>query len=229
MNRKKTKKPQKTSQFDKAQSEAQTSSPASDTNEMDDSTTPPAVETSNDTYRNHGSGVVDDAEARLADAENKVADYLDKLTRSQAELQNVRKRAEREISQVRKYANERFATELLAIKDSLELSLQKDSKTDSKKLHEGVELTLKLLEQTFKNFGIIEINPQGETFDPDYHQAMMVQADDKHPPNTVIQVMQKGYRLDNRLLRAAMVCVSGTSSATPPNSSTLPDDKPEKE
>lgn len=157
----------------------------------------------------------DIAATHLAEAESKVADCLDKLTRSQAELQNVRKRAEREMAQVRKYANEQFATELLAIKDSLELSLAEDSTVDSKKLREGIELTLKLLEQIFNRFDIIEINPQGEVFDPEYHQAMMTQVDKTQPPNTVLQVMQKGYRLDKRLLRAAMVCVSSAVDQSP--------------
>ena len=102
------------------------------------------------------------AEAKIAELESKVAEYLDQLMRSQAELQNVKKRSEREIAQVRIYANEHFATELLAIKDSLEMGLQSGVKEDVKKLHEGLELTLKLLQQIFEKFGIEEINPEGE-------------------------------------------------------------------
>ena len=155
------------------------------------------------------------AEAKIAELESKAAEYLEQLMRSQAELQNVKKRSEREIAQIRNYANKHFAVELLAIKDSLEMGLQSDIKADAKKLHEGLELTLKLLQQTFEKFGIKEINPEGEVFNPELHQAMMTQEDTTKPPNTVLKVLQKGYMMNDQLLRAAMVCVSSAPEASP--------------
>ena len=157
-----------------------------------------------------------DAIAEIKELEDKVAEYYDQLMRSRAELENFKKRTERETAQIRSYANEQFATELLAIKDSLEMGLQIDAKEDAKKLHEGLELTLKLLQQTFEKFGIKEINPKGEVFNPQHHQAMMTQADAAKPPNTVLNVLQKGYLMNERLLRPAMVCVSSESEASTP-------------
>jgi len=162
------------------------------------------------------------AEVKIAQLESEKAEYLDRFVRSQAELQNVQKRAEREIAQVRSYANERFARELLAIKDSLEMGLQSDIAEDAARLHEGLELTLKLLVQIFDNFDIKEINPHGEPFNPELHQAMMTRADAQQPPHTVLEVLQKGYTMNGRLLRAAMVCVCSappSSSASAPESS----------
>jgi len=154
------------------------------------------------------------AEMKIAQLESEKAEYRDRFIRSQAELQNVQRRAEREIAQVRSYANERFARELLAIKDSLEMGLQSDIAKDAARLHEGLELTLKLLVQIFDNFDIQEINPHGELFNPELHQAMMTRADAQQPPHTVLEVLQKGYTMNGRLLRAAMVCVC---SAPPPS------------
>lgn len=153
-------------------------------------------------------------QTQIKELEAKVAEYLDQLMRSQAELQNYKKRSEREIAQIRSYANEHFASELLVIKDSLETGLQDGGRKEEKKLYEGLELTLKLLQQVFEKFGIQEINPEGEPFDPQRHEAMMTQADASQPPNTVLKVLQKGYLINDRLLRAARVCVSSEPEAS---------------
>ena len=153
--------------------------------------------------------------------ENQIAEYYDQLMRSRAELENFKKRTKREMTQIRNYANEQFAVELLAIKDSLEMGLQVDIKEDAQKLHEGIELTLKLLQQTFEKFGIKEINPKGEIFNPEHHQAMMTQTDATKPSNTILNVLQKGYSMNDRLLRPAMVCVSSQPEvSTPPKNPT---------
>ena len=158
--------------------------------------------------QNPQTSIEPDFTAEIKKLEDQIAEYYDQLMRSRAELENFKKRTKREIVQIRNYANEQFAVELLAIKDSLELGLQVDIKEDAKKLHEGIELTLKLLRQTFEKFGIKEINPEGETFNPQHHQAMMTQTDTTKPPNTILNVLQKGYLMNDRLLRPAMVCVS---------------------
>ena len=159
--------------------------------------------------------------AEIKKLEEQIAEYHDQLMRSRAELENFKKRTRREITQIRNYANEQFAVELLAIKDSLEMGLQIDIKEDAKKLHEGIELTLKLLQQTFEKFGIKEINPEGEIFNPEHHQAMMTQTDTSKPSNTILNVLQKGYLMNDRLLRPAMVCVSSQPEiSTPPKNPT---------
>jgi len=130
--------------------------------------------------------------------------------RSQAELDNLRKRHEREMEGARKFALESFVNELLQVWDSLELGVQaaQDDNADVAKLREGGELTLKLLQGVMGKFGVEQIDPKGEPFNPDFHQAMSIQPRDDVPPNTVVEVMQKGYILNGRLVRPAMVMVS---------------------
>ena len=149
----------------------------------------------------------------LEDARQKTAEYHEKTLRMQAEIENLRKRAQRDVSNAHKYAVERFASELLQVKDSLELGL---GAGDAKavKLQEGMELTLKMLTAVMKKFSIEEVDPGGEVFDPNLHQAMTMQESADHEPNTVIRVMQKGYTLHDRLLRPAMVIVAKTPQET---------------
>jgi len=132
----------------------------------------------------------------------------DKLLRTQAEMDNLRKRTERELENAHKYALERFAGELLAVRDSLEMGIQAAGDAEAQQLKEGSELTLKLLTQVMEKFGIQAVDPAGEKFDPERHQAMSMQESAEVPPNTVVAVMQKGYTLNDRLLRPAMVMVS---------------------
>ncbi len=143
----------------------------------------------------------------LEEVQQKMAEYREKTLRIQAEMENLRKRAQRDVSNAHRYAVERFAGELLQVKDSLELGLGAGD-VEAAKLWEGMELTLKMLATVLKKFSIEEVNPYGEVFDPNLHQAMTMQASDDHEPNTVINVMQKGYTLHDRLLRPAMVIVA---------------------
>ena len=148
---------------------------------------------------------------QLEDAQQQAAEYQDKMLRMQAEMDNLRKRTERDVSNAHKYANEKFANELLQVKDSLEMGLNMSEEAedfDLNKLKEGTELTLKMLNSVFEKFAIEEINPVGEVFDPNLHEAMTMQESTEHEPNTVLIVMQKGYTLHNRLIRPAMVIVS---------------------
>lgn len=158
----------------------------------------------------------DDLAARLQEAERQVADNHDQWLRAQAEMENLRKRTERQLEQARKYAIEGFAFEMLTVKDTLELALREgeDESGDASgenNRREGVELTLKVLAQAFDKFGIEEIDPREESFDPERHQAMLTQPSDEHPQGTVLSVMQKGYSVCGRLLRPALVAVAGAA------------------
>ena len=143
----------------------------------------------------------------LEDAKRLAGEYQDRMLRMQAEMENLRKRAQRDVANAHKFAIEKFAGELLQVRDSLELGLGAGD-VEAEKLREGTELTLKILTSTMQKFSIEEIDPAGEVFDPNLHQAMTTQESREHEPNTVIQVMQKGYTLHERLLRPAMVIVS---------------------
>lgn len=138
----------------------------------------------------------------------KVDENWDKYLRAAAELENVRKRTARDIENAHKFALERFATELLAVRDSLEMGLSTADKSDAGSLVEGSEATLKLLASTMERFGVEEVDPEGEPFDPSRHEAMTTQPSTEVEPGTVITVYQKGYLLNGRLLRPARVVVA---------------------
>ena len=147
--------------------------------------------------------------SQLEEAQANAQEHLDKLLRTQAEMENLRKRTARDVENARKYALEKFASELLAVRDSLEMGLDAArGETDVDKIREGTELTLKMFTQVMEKFGIQQVDPQGERFDPDRHQAMSMQENAELEPNTVMTVMQKGYLLNDRLIRPAMVIVS---------------------
>ncbi|GAB54726.1 protein grpE [Glaciecola punicea ACAM 611] len=149
-------------------------------------------------------------ELKLAAAEAKIEDQKDSVLRSIANSENARRRADQEVDKARKFALEKFAGELLAVVDNLERATQAaDAENESvKPLLEGIALTHKLFMSTFEKFGIELIDPQGEIFNPEQHQAMSLQENEEFSPNTVMAVMQKGYSLKGRLLRPAMVMVS---------------------
>jgi molecular chaperone GrpE len=140
----------------------------------------------------------------------KAEDNWQLALRSKAELENLRKRTQRDIENAHKYGLERLAAELLAVRDSMELGLNtaEEGVEDLTGLKEGLSLTLKMLIQLMQKFGITEINPENEKFDPGLHQAITMQESARLEPNTVISVLQKGYRLQDRLLRPALVTVA---------------------
>lgn len=149
----------------------------------------------------------------LEDARAKADEHWDQVLRTNAELENLRRRARQDVENAHKYALEKFARELLPVKDSLEMGLaaaegESDPAEAVKQLREGTELTLKMLNAAMEKAGITEINPVGEAFDPELHQAMSMQESEEYAPNTVMAVMQKGYRLHDRLIRPAMVVVA---------------------
>lgn len=146
----------------------------------------------------------------LEDARSKADENWNLCLRLQADLDNLHKRSERDLANAHKFALERFAQELLPVRDSLEMGLATSAvgQVDPDRLQEGVELTLQMLTTALGKFGITEINPQLERFNPDFHQAMSMQERADVEPNTVVTVVQKGYLLNDRLLRPAMVIVS---------------------
>ena len=144
---------------------------------------------------------------QLKEAEKKAEENWDLLLRTKAEMENLRRRTEKDLENAHKYSMEKFVTELLPVKDSMELGLAAEDVT-VESLHEGMKLTMNMFNTAFDKLGITEINPENEPFDPELHQAMTMQESNEVEPNTVIAVMQKGYLLNDRLVRPAMVMVS---------------------
>ncbi len=151
-----------------------------------------------------------DLAAQLEEARSKADENWNLAVRAKAELENLRKRHERDLSNAHKYALERFVNELLPVRDSLELGLKaaQEESADVAKLREGTELTLNLFNTVLEKFNVAVIDPEGEPFNPELHQAMSMQPTEEIEPNTVITVVQKGYSLNGRLVRPAMVIVS---------------------
>lgn len=148
---------------------------------------------------------------RMRAAELEASQARDDLLRVQAEMQNLRRRTEQDVEKAHKYGQEKFASELLVIIDNLERALEaaKDHKDERvKAIYDGVNLTLKSFTDLFGKFNIEPVDPLGEPFDPQLHQAMSTQENGDVEPNTVTAVMQKGYKLNGRVLRPAMVMVS---------------------
>jgi len=149
-------------------------------------------------------------EEMLQEAERKAQEHHDAWMYAKAEGENIRRRAMDDMDKARKFALEKFSGELLAVKDSLEAALNVESAT-LESYKNGVELTLKQLSSVFEKFNLVEINPLGEKFDPNKHQAISaIEADAE--PNTVISVLQKGYALNDRVLRPALVMVAKAKS-----------------
>ncbi|PYE35307.1 molecular chaperone GrpE [Idiomarina fontislapidosi] len=155
-------------------------------------------------------------ELALTKAEARVNEQKESVLRSQAEMENVRRRASQDVEKAHKFALEKFANELLTSVDNLERAMQA-ADTDNAELKsflEGIELTYKSLTSTLEKFGVKAVGEEGEVFNPDLHQAMSMQESAEHKNNTIIAVMQKGYELNGRLLRPAMVMVARNSNGS---------------
>ncbi len=150
---------------------------------------------------------VDFQTARIAELEGQLKDLQ---LRTQAEVQNIQRRSERDVTAAHKFALEKFAGSLLDVADNLERALQATPSEEPalKALHEGVTLTHKLFVDTMKRFGVEAVDPLGEPFNPELHQAVSTQPSTTAEPNSVTAVFQKGYTLSGRLLRPAMVVVA---------------------
>lgn len=151
-----------------------------------------------------------DLVVELAKTQVTIKDYWDQIVRLNAEIENNRKRAQRDIENAHKYAVKGFVESLLPVTDSMELGLNASSAENAslESIREGMSMTLNMFIQTLEKNGIVQIDPVGEKFNPEHHQAMTMQEDAEAEPNTVLSVMQKGYLLNGRLIRPAMVVVS---------------------
>ncbi|MDO9167928.1 MAG: nucleotide exchange factor GrpE [Methylobacter sp.] len=166
---------------------------------------------------------VDELKQALAQAEQKAQENWDKAVRIQAEMENLKRRTQKDLEDAHKFALTGFAKELLSVLDSLVLGLQAatgDSE-DVKKFREGSELTIKQFESAFAKFKIEAIDPIGQPFNAELHQAMAMQAVEDAEPNTVVNVFQKGYVLNGRLLRPAMVLVAKAAEKKPTDSPSI--------
>lgn len=149
-------------------------------------------------------------EDQLTETEQKLNEYKNEILRSQAEMENTRRRAALDVEKARKFALEKFAAELLPVADCLGHALECEFGDNqfAKSIHEGVDMTMNMLVQTLDRFGIKQINPLNEPFDHNQHQAVGMEENTEAKPNTVLKVLQKGYILNDRLIRPAMVIVS---------------------
>jgi molecular chaperone GrpE len=156
---------------------------------------------------------------KLTEAEAKINEHWNEVLRAKADLQNVQRRAEQDIAKAHKYGLEKFALELLPIVDSLERGLnscdEKLTHTDEnnvllKNMRHGMELTINMFLKTLQKFGIEQVDPVGKDFNPELHEAMSIKEDPNLKPNTIVEVIQKGYTLNGRLLRPALVIVAKT-------------------
>ncbi len=152
----------------------------------------------------------DDLAKLLDDAQAKADEHYEQMVRAHAELENLKRRHSRDLENAHKFALDKFVAELLGVWDSLELgnSAAQDEAADVGKLREGTALTLKMLGDAMGKFGVEQIDPIDQPFNPEFHQAMSMQPRDDVPANTVVAVVQKGYLLNGRLVRPAMVMVS---------------------
>ena len=161
----------------------------------------------------------EDLQGRVAQLEEQLAAAQDQALRMAADLQNVRRRAEQDVEKAHKFALEKFAGDLLAVVDSLERGLELSSAENEaiKPVREGMQLTLKLLTDTLKRYQVEQVDPLGEPFNPEHHQAMAMEESLHAEPGSVLKVFQKGYLLSGRLLRPAMVVVSKATTTPPPS------------
>lgn len=159
------------------------------------------------------------ADARVLELEEQLAAAKDQSLRAAADLQNIRRRAEQDVEKAHKFALEKFAGDLLPIIDSLERGLELSNADDEtiKPMREGIALTLKMFQDTLKRYNLEAIDPHGQPFNAEHHQAMAMQESAEVEPNSVLNVFQKGYLLNGRLLRPAMVVVSKAPSAAQPS------------
>ncbi|OGV26212.1 MAG: nucleotide exchange factor GrpE [Legionellales bacterium RIFCSPHIGHO2_12_FULL_37_14] len=150
----------------------------------------------------------DDLEAQLLAAEKKAEENWDKATRAVAEVENIRRRAERDVANAHKFGVEKLIKDLIPVVDSLEQALANADKEKHKDMAHGIELTLKLLLDALAKHEVVQLNPAGQPFNPQEHEAMTTQPSNEVPSNTVLEVFQKGYKLNDRVIRPARVIVS---------------------
>ena len=172
-------------------------------------------EASSESEAASGQLTLEAALAEIVELNGKLAEQSDSVLRAQAEVQNMRRRAERDVENAHKFALDKFSSDLLPVIDSLERATEAADNLDSeavKAMKDGVELTLKMFVEALKKHGVEQVDPMGQPFDPEFHQAMSMVPNPDMEPNSVMAVMQKGYLLKGRLVRPAMVVVSKAAS-----------------
>ena len=172
-------------------------------------------EASSESEAASGQLTLEAALAEIVELNGKLAEQSDSVLRAQAEVQNMRRRAERDVENAHKFALDKFSSDLLPVIDSLERATEAADNLDSeavKAMKDGVELTLKMFVEALKKHGVEQVDPMGQPFDPEFHQAMSMVPNPDMEPNSVMAVMQKGYFLKGRLVRPAMVVLSKAAS-----------------
>lgn len=156
------------------------------------------------------AAVEQDVHALLAEAQAQAAQHFDSLLRLQADMENLRRRTEREIDNAKKFALERMVNDLLPILDSMEMGLQASSQAVNEQdtIRQGLEMTLKMFQDVMARFQVESVDPTGHKFNPQEHEAMTMQPSADHEPNTVMFTVQKGYKLHGRVVRPARVVIS---------------------
>ncbi|MDX1901658.1 MAG: nucleotide exchange factor GrpE [Gammaproteobacteria bacterium] len=171
-------------------------------------------EENHDAEQEQPSDSIEVLQEKCREAEEKAAKSFDQLLRMQADMENTRRRLERDVTSAQKFALEKFILELLPIVDGLERALAAHAaeESGSGSLLDGVGMTLKMVRSAFEKFGVQVIDPLGSPFNPEHHQAISTQVDDTVKPGTILNVLQKGYLLHERLIRPALVIVSKNGS-----------------
>ncbi len=179
--------------------------------------TPPEAEIATD-GDDEGEPKPEDLHLLLEDARSKADEHWDQVLRLQAELENVRRRAAKDVESAHKFGLEKFVKELLPIIDSLQMGLESSKNSDVEALHklqEGTEMTISMFTGGMAKFNVQAVGNVGDKFNPEFHQAMTMQESNEHAPDTVMMVMQKGYVMNERLIRPAMVMVSKAPTDKP--------------
>lgn len=169
-----------------------------------------------------GESAPEDINLLLEDARNKADEHWDQVVRLQAELENVRRRAAKDVESAHKFGLEKFVNELLPVIDSLQMGLDASKSADDDGLHklqEGTDMTLNMFSSAMAKFNVQPVGSVGDKFNPDFHQAITMQESNEHEPDSIMVVMQKGYVMNERLIRPAMVMVSKAPADKPDSSS----------
>ena len=151
--------------------------------------------------------------AELATAQVQLTEARDAQLRAYAEMENVRKRAQRDVEAAHRYAVERFAADMIEVRDTLELGIAAGTAAEAASLVEGMEATLRMIDKAFERAGIAVVDPAGQSFNPEFHEAMVTQPTADQPPGSVLAVVQKGFTLNGRLLRPARVVIARAPDA----------------
>ena len=151
--------------------------------------------------------------AELATAQVQLTEARDAQLRAYAEMENVRKRAQRDVEAAHRYAVERFAADMIEVRDTLELGIAAGTAAEAASLVEGMEATLRMIDKAFERAGIAVVDPAGQSFNPEFHEAMVAQPTADQPPGSVLAVVQKGFTLNGRLLRPARVVIARAPDA----------------